>query len=101
MARSDYESLVAPKPIVEKIEKFQKEEGYPSKSQALGAIVNEMEKLKAAHESIAVLIEELRKYIKILEEGLPKAKAETMESVDRILSVIVSILGVAVALKAP
>lgn len=95
MARSDYESLVASKPIAEKIEKFREAAGYPSKSQALSAIVIEVEKYKTVHESLAALVQELVRYIGKLEEGVKGQSGslqEIKQSIDRILSAITAIL---------
>lgn len=96
MSRGDYESLTAPKSTAEKIEKFREEGGYPSKSQALSAIVNEVEKVKTVHESLAELFEELKRTVESL-KARRAVKADhstklTYSMIDTLLSVISSIL---------
>lgn len=95
MARADYESVIAPKPIVEKIERFKEEEGYPSRSQALAAIVNEVEKTKTLSDSLKVLFEQLKEQIsKLNTQAHDKAIVAT---IDALLMAITNILKISTA----
>ena len=90
MARSDYESLIAAKPVVRKIEGYRKRAGYPSKSQALAGILSELEQEKTLHESLAALIEELKQKVT---EFKGKSKDATANAViDSLLAVILRIM---------
>ena len=87
MARSDYESIIAPKPVIRKIEEFQKENGYPSKSQALSAIVAELDKEETVRTQLALLINELKALLEKIRAGV-----NVNEALQSLLNLIVATL---------
>ncbi|MDG6921081.1 MAG: hypothetical protein JRN59_06095 [Nitrososphaerota archaeon] len=90
MARSDYESLIATKPVVRKIERYRKEKGFPSRSQALAAIINDVEKEQSLKKYVAQLVEMLKE---LLERLRAEVKDKTIDSmIESILSLIVTSL---------
>ena len=66
MAISHYVSLIATKPVVNKIERFRKERGFPSRSQALAAIIDEVEKERNLQKYVAQLIQMLKELLERL-----------------------------------
>lgn len=92
MARSDYDTITAPRSVISKIEQYQANNGYPSKSQALGGLVSDAErasKLRLALVSIAEMLRYLLTELKALGNALSDGLANLLKAIiDTIASLI-------------
>ena len=92
MARSDYDTVTAPRSVISKIEQYQAKNGYPSKSQALGGLVSDAEKtskLRQALMSIAEMLRYLLTELKALGASLSDGLTNLLRAIiDTIASLI-------------
>ncbi|MCL5252899.1 MAG: hypothetical protein M1351_02265 [Candidatus Thermoplasmatota archaeon] len=85
MVRSDFETITAPKSVVQKIEEYRRGKGYPSKSQALGSMLAEVGRADKMHEILLKLVE----FLKNLVQQIKSTGKESLNDLHRLLESLI------------
>ena len=77
MARAEYKTIIATKPVITKLEQYRKQRSLPSNSQALAALTQEVDQQSML---MAILIEILKKIKKTMKKIRKKSEKIDMKS---------------------
>lgn len=85
MPRSEFRTIIAPKPVISRIERYGKERGLPSNSQALAAMTEEIGKQESFLGLLKILVEKLKS---LLSEMKGSTSAEYKKLVHGLLELL-------------
>ena len=66
---TEYKTIIAPKPVISRVERYKKEKGLPSNSKALAAMTEEMDKNESLISTLKLLIDKIRKMINEIKDA--------------------------------
>lgn len=92
MARSDFETITAPRPVIQKIEDYRREKGYPSRSQALGSMLVEAGRADKMHEILTKMVEFLKNIVQQIKSAGGDSLRDLYHLLESILDTIVTML---------
>ena len=89
MPRSEYKTIIAAKPTISKIERFQKQRSLPSKNQALAAMATEIDATDSLIQILLKVIKQLIQAIKDLKQHSGKKYRDAVDELAELANTII------------
>ncbi len=89
MARADYKTIIATKPVVTKIEQYRRQRSLPSNSQALAAMTAEVENRETL---MAILREILKKIKQQIQDLKRKSGSQYKKIIQNLVELVAAII---------